>query len=115
MASYPFDDNENFKTFTTHSYSKSPDDDFFKFLAQTYANNHAFMFKMDGKACGDNEPTFHKGINELRLNPFTVRGFVCPVKMTFQVLPMALTGIKYPVVWKIIIIFMEIVLKLQSS
>ena len=24
------------------------------------------MFKMDGKACGDNEPTFHKGINELR-------------------------------------------------
>ena len=26
---------------------------------------------MDGKACGDNEPTFHKG-----KNPFAVRGFV---------------------------------------
>ena len=61
MASYPFDDNEHFKTFTSHSYSKSPDDDFFKFLAKTYADNHSFMFKMDGKACGDNEPTFHKG------------------------------------------------------
>ena len=62
VASYPFDDNEHYKTFTSHSYSKSPDDDFFKFLAKTYADNHSFMFKMDGKACGDNEPTFHKGI-----------------------------------------------------
>ena len=61
VASYPFDDNEHFTTFTSHSYSKSPDDDFFKYLAQTYSNNHAFMFKMDGKACGDTEPTFHKG------------------------------------------------------
>ena len=43
-------------------YSAAPDDDFFKHLAQVYANNHGTMSKFTGKVCGDTESSFHEGI-----------------------------------------------------
>ncbi|XP_053375782.1 carboxypeptidase D-like [Mercenaria mercenaria] len=50
VASYPWDDSPSHKA--TGVYSKSPDDDMFKHLAQTYSNNHLTMHKT-GRRCGD--------------------------------------------------------------
>jgi carboxypeptidase D len=41
VASYPYDETPSH----TDTYSKSPDDELFKFLAHTYANNHLTMSK----------------------------------------------------------------------
>ena len=55
VASYPFDDSKLHKD---NIDSKSPDDDVFRILAHTYANNHLTMHK--GNICiGD---SFEKGI-----------------------------------------------------
>ena len=43
-------------------YSASPDDDYFKHLARTFADNHGSMATMDGKSCGYTEKSFHRGI-----------------------------------------------------
>ena len=51
VASYPFDDTPSHRN---GLYGKSPDDDFFRYVAQTYASNHAFMHR--GDSCRDTFP-----------------------------------------------------------
>ncbi|CAD6195670.1 unnamed protein product [Caenorhabditis auriculariae] len=50
VANYPFDSN-TVGDDTLQQYSASPDDGTFKWLAQTYANNHAHMAKNDHPPC----------------------------------------------------------------
>ena len=51
VASYPYDDTPSHRN---GLYGKSPDDDFFRHVAETYANNHAFMHR--GDSCRDTFP-----------------------------------------------------------
>ncbi|XP_053111998.1 carboxypeptidase M isoform X3 [Hemicordylus capensis] len=53
VASYPFD-NGSLATISPEGISKTPDNDVFVYLAKTYANNHATMYK--GLACQDYFP-----------------------------------------------------------
>jgi len=55
VASYPFDDSARHRS---GFYSKSPDDEFFKFVAKKYADNHRVM--RTGNGC--NGDTFPGGI-----------------------------------------------------
>jgi hypothetical protein len=48
VANYPFDAS---KYPSTQAYSKSPDDATFRYLAETYAKNHAHMAKNDHAPC----------------------------------------------------------------
>ena len=48
IAGYPFDDSANHRS---GFYSASPDDDFFKYVASIYAQNHPKM--KNGRNCGD--------------------------------------------------------------
>ena len=43
VASYPFDDSPRHRT--SGFYSKAPDDETFRYLAHTYADNHREMYK----------------------------------------------------------------------
>jgi carboxypeptidase D len=51
VASYPFDDTP---THRNGAYGKSPDDEFFRHVALTYANSHPVMHR--GDSCRDNFP-----------------------------------------------------------
>ncbi|KAH7731043.1 CRE-EGL-21 protein [Aphelenchoides avenae] len=48
VANYPFDSSSDSRV---QAYSKSPDDATFRFLAETYAKNHAHMAKNDHAPC----------------------------------------------------------------
>ncbi|BFZ18245.1 hypothetical protein BsWGS_21284 [Bradybaena similaris] len=54
VASYPFDDSPFHKE--QGLYSAAPDDDVFRLLAHTYANNHKTMAASAGRTCHDNFP-----------------------------------------------------------
>lgn len=67
VASYPYDNTPNARPLLSsvfHSYvsqpSLTPDDDVFKHLSLTYANNHAKMSR--GVACKSASPSFENGI-----------------------------------------------------
>ena len=51
VASYPFDDSQSH--ILTGSYSATPDDEVFKLLAHTYADNHLTMSKDESRCPGD--------------------------------------------------------------
>uniref|UniRef100_A0A8P0TD41 gp180 n=1 Tax=Canis lupus familiaris TaxID=9615 RepID=A0A8P0TD41_CANLF len=60
VASYPFDDSPEHKA--TGIYSKTSDDEVFKYLAKAYASNHPIM-KTGAPHCpGDEDETFKDGI-----------------------------------------------------
>jgi len=61
VASYPYDNTPNsmFQNYASQP-SLTPDDDVFKHLSLTYANNHAKMSR--GVACKSATPTFEQGI-----------------------------------------------------
>ncbi|KAM9209769.1 carboxypeptidase D [Dugong dugon] len=60
VASYPFDDSPEHKL--TGIYSKTSDDEVFKYLARAYASNHPIM-KTGAPHCpGDEDETFKDGI-----------------------------------------------------
>ncbi|XP_006891055.1 PREDICTED: carboxypeptidase D [Elephantulus edwardii] len=60
VASYPFDDSPEHKV--TGIYSKTSDDEVFKYLAKAYASNHPIM-KTGAPHCpGDEDETFKDGI-----------------------------------------------------
>ncbi|VDK41725.1 unnamed protein product [Anisakis simplex] len=48
VANYPFD---SARITNTNQYAKSPDDETFRYLAQSYASNHAHMAKNDHAPC----------------------------------------------------------------
>ncbi|XP_015121018.1 carboxypeptidase D isoform X4 [Diachasma alloeum] len=64
VASYPFDNTPNSLIKVFQSYSStpsiSPDDDVFRHLSLTYAQNHGSMYL--GKACSASRPGFKDGI-----------------------------------------------------
>ena len=51
MASYPYDDSPSEKWTFFANYTATPDDDIFKQLAKTYAENHPIMSTGEG-CCG---------------------------------------------------------------
>lgn len=60
VASYPFDDSPEHKA--TGIYSRTSDDEVFKYLAKAYASNHPIM-KTGAPHCpGDEDETFKDGI-----------------------------------------------------
>uniref|UniRef100_F1LPC6 Carboxypeptidase D n=2 Tax=Rattus norvegicus TaxID=10116 RepID=F1LPC6_RAT len=60
VASYPFDDSPEHKT--TGIYSKTSDDEVFRYLAKAYASNHPIMRTGEPHCPGDEEETFKDGI-----------------------------------------------------
>ena len=60
VASYPFDDSPEHKA--TGVYSKTSDDEVFRYLAKAYASHHPIM-KTGAPHCpGDEDETFKDGI-----------------------------------------------------
>ncbi|XP_011309031.1 carboxypeptidase M isoform X2 [Fopius arisanus] len=61
VASYPFDNTPNslFQSYSSTP-SISPDDDVFRHLSLTYAQNHGSMYR--GEACSPSQPGFKDGI-----------------------------------------------------
>lgn len=59
VASYPFDDS---RQHINGKYSAAPDDKWFRYSAQTYANNHAFMSKNDKRTRCAPSDNFQNGI-----------------------------------------------------
>ncbi|KAL1459326.1 hypothetical protein WDU94_011320 [Cyamophila willieti] len=55
VANYPYDSSRS--GVATGEYAKSPDDDTFRYLAQTYANNHADMANPERVPCPDSGST----------------------------------------------------------
>uniref|UniRef100_A0A8C5YRJ0 Carboxypeptidase D n=1 Tax=Marmota marmota marmota TaxID=9994 RepID=A0A8C5YRJ0_MARMA len=60
VASYPFDDSPEHKA--TGIYSKTSDDEVFKYLAKAYASNHPIMKTGEPHCPGDEDETFKDGI-----------------------------------------------------
>ncbi|XP_069883506.1 carboxypeptidase D [Dipodomys merriami] len=60
VASYPFDDSPEHKA--TGVYSKTSDDEVFKYLAKAYASNHPIMKTGEPHCPGDEDETFKDGI-----------------------------------------------------
>ncbi|ETE60623.1 Carboxypeptidase D [Ophiophagus hannah] len=60
VASYPFDDSKSHKT--SGIYSKSADDEVFKYLAKAYASNHPIMKTGTPNCPGEEKETFKDGI-----------------------------------------------------
>nr|XP_028564224.1 carboxypeptidase D [Podarcis muralis] len=60
VASYPFDDSAVHKT--SGVYSKSADDEVFRYLAKAYASNHPIMKTGTPNCPGEEEETFQDGI-----------------------------------------------------
>ncbi|XP_028615164.1 carboxypeptidase D [Grammomys surdaster] len=60
VASYPFDDSPEHKT--TGIYSKTSDDEVFRYLAKAYASNHPIMKTGEPHCPGDEDETFKDGI-----------------------------------------------------
>ena len=60
VASYPFDDSPEHKT--TGLYSKTSDDEVFRYLAKAYASNHPIMKTGEPHCPGDEDETFKDGI-----------------------------------------------------
>nr|XP_054367149.1 carboxypeptidase D [Mirounga angustirostris] len=60
VASYPFDDSPEHKA--TGIYSKTSDDEVFKYLAKAYASNHPIMRTGAPHCPGDEDETFKDGI-----------------------------------------------------
>ncbi|XP_026545885.1 carboxypeptidase D [Notechis scutatus] len=60
VASYPFDDSKSHKS--SGIYSKSADDDLFKYLAKAYASNHPIMKTGTPNCPGEEKETFKDGI-----------------------------------------------------
>ncbi|XP_005583396.2 carboxypeptidase D [Macaca fascicularis] len=60
VASYPFDDSPEHKA--TGIYSKTSDDEVFKYLAKAYASNHPIMKTGEPHCLGDEDETFKDGI-----------------------------------------------------
>ncbi|XP_008826960.1 carboxypeptidase D [Nannospalax galili] len=60
VASYPFDDSPEHKP--TGIYSKTSDDEVFKYLAKAYASNHPIMKTGEPHCPGDEDETFKDGI-----------------------------------------------------
>lgn len=60
VASYPFDDSKTHKS--SGIYSKSADDEVFKYLAKAYASNHPIMKTGTPNCPGEEKETFKDGI-----------------------------------------------------
>lgn len=60
VASYPFDDSP--KHVATGIYSKTSDDEVFRYLAKAYASNHPIMKTGEPHCPGDEDETFKDGI-----------------------------------------------------
>ncbi|XP_003469743.2 carboxypeptidase D [Cavia porcellus] len=60
VASYPFDDSPEHQA--TGIYSKTSDDEVFKYLAKAYASNHPIMKTGEPHCPGDEDETFKDGI-----------------------------------------------------
>uniref|UniRef100_A0A2K5EWU6 Carboxypeptidase D n=1 Tax=Aotus nancymaae TaxID=37293 RepID=A0A2K5EWU6_AOTNA len=60
VASYPFDDSPEHKA--TGFYSKTSDDEVFKYLAKAYASNHPIMKTGEPHCPGDEDESFKDGI-----------------------------------------------------
>uniref|UniRef100_A0A2K6ULW3 Carboxypeptidase D n=1 Tax=Saimiri boliviensis boliviensis TaxID=39432 RepID=A0A2K6ULW3_SAIBB len=60
VASYPFDDSPEHKA--TGFYSKTSDDEVFKYLAKAYASNHPVMKTGEPHCPGDEDESFKDGI-----------------------------------------------------
>lgn len=60
VASYPFDDSP--KHATTGVYSRTSDDEVFRYLAKAYASNHPIMKTGEPHCPGEEDETFKDGI-----------------------------------------------------
>lgn len=60
VASYPFDDSATHQV--SGAYSKSADDEVFRYLAKAYASNHPIMKTGTPNCPGEEEETFEGGI-----------------------------------------------------